>query len=329
MKSLRSLLKLVAGFSIWFLTCQLANAQQCFNNYLLSPSGNVCGGSAVMMLSGSQSGVTYQLMVNGSNYGSPVSGTGGALSLGTVTSAGSGGGGTFLVMASKFGGTCNPTIISGAGVTFVPTPDGTVSASNTEVCPGGPVTFTVNPAASALYSYQWYLGGVSIAGATAQTYTVTSAGNYSVIISNSCGSKSLTCPALTTVPNVGLLGPISGPNTRVAGTAGSSTYTVGAAANATIYYWTVAPATAGIFTGTGTSVTFTWNLNFYGTATIYAVGSNGCGAPSNTSIFSVNVDLPAAASHSYLKETDIRLPNITAVTSIPALPIGQKTVTTT
>ncbi|SHN12258.1 DUF6443 domain-containing protein [Mucilaginibacter sp. OK098] len=303
---------------------------QCFNNYTLSPSGNICGGSATMTLSGSQSGVTYQLQVNGSNYGSPVNGTGSSITVGTVTSSSSGGGGTFLVVASQFGSSCSPTVISGAGVTFVPTPGGTVTASSSYVCSGSPVTFTVNPTAPGSYNYQWFLNGPAIPGATSPTYSASVVGTYTVQISNTCGAATLPCPTINAAPNVGAPGSITGPLSRVAGAAGSSTYTVGGAANAVSYLWEVSPAVAGTFNGTGTATaSFNWNPDFSGTAIIRVRAIGNCGPPSGASLLPVSVDLPASSGYSYLKETDVRVPNIVSATSLAALPIGQKKVTIT
>ncbi len=303
---------------------------QCFNNYTLSPSGNVCGGSVSMNLSGSQSGVSYQLKVNGANYGAPVNGTGSSISVGTVTSSSSGGGGTFLVVASQFGSSCSPTVIAGTSVTFVPTPGGTVTASSSYVCSGSPVTLTVNPTSAGTYNYQWFLNGASISGASSQTYSAAVAGTYTVQISNTCGAATLPCPAITASPNVGTPGSITGPISRVAGAAGSSTYTVGGAANAVAYFWEISPVTAGTFSSGGTAVTsLVWNPDFSGTAIVKVRAIGNCGPLSAASLLPVSVDLPASSGYSYLKETDVRVPNIVSTASLAALPIGQKKVTFT
>lgn len=318
----------------WLCICYLclfniSASAQCFNNYTLSPIGNVCGNSATMTLSGSQSGVNYQLQVNGSNYGTPVYGTGSSINLGTVTSSTSGGGGTFLVVASSTTGSCSPTVVAGAGVEFVPVPGGTVTASNTLICSNGPVVFTVNPTLPAAYVYQWFSNGTSIPGANSQTYTATIAATYTVQISNSCGTAMLPCPAISTSPTVGSPGMVTGTTSRIAGAPGNSTYSVGAATNANVYLWSVSPTLAGTFSGAGTTVLFNWNPNFSGTAIISVSASDGCGPPSQASFLNVSVDLPSSASYSYIKETDIRVPNITSASVLTVIPIGQKSVTFT
>jgi len=319
---------LIACWLLSSLVCliQYSASAQCFNHYTISPNGNICGGSVVLYLSGSQSGVSYQLQVNGANYGSAVNGNGSSISLGTVTSSGSGGGGTFLVLASQYGSSCSPTIVAGAGVYFIPFPGGTVTASSTLVCPNGPVTFTVNPTTTGLYTYQWLLNGTAITNATAATYSTTIAGTYSVRMTDMCGMATLSCPTITSWPSVGQPGAVTGPISRVAG-AGTSTYTAGAANNAAAYNWQVSPSLAGSFSGFGSSTTLTWNPDFFGTAIVSVTAAGDCGPSSNPSLLPVSVDLPSSTSYSYVKEIDSRVPNIVSASALAALPFGQKTVT--
>jgi hypothetical protein len=88
--------------------------------------------------------------------------------------------------------------------------------------------------------------------------------------------------------------------------------------------------TAGTFNGTGTTVeSLVWNPDFSGTAIVRVRAIGNCGPPSAASLLPVSVDLPASSGYSYLKETDVRVPNIVSATSLAALPIGQKNVTFT
>jgi hypothetical protein len=67
--------------------------------------GVICSGSSVSIgLSSSQVGINYQLKVNGSNIGSPVAGTGNAISFANQSTAG-----TYTVVATNTNGTCNET----------------------------------------------------------------------------------------------------------------------------------------------------------------------------------------------------------------------------
>jgi len=79
--------------------------------YSVSGSGIICpSASADISLSGSQSGHTYQLQRNGTNTGSPVNGTGNALTFQATQT------GTYTVVAtSPAGGTCT-ALMSGSAV---------------------------------------------------------------------------------------------------------------------------------------------------------------------------------------------------------------------
>ncbi|ANE52980.1 MBG domain-containing protein [Flavisolibacter tropicus] len=72
------------------------------------------------------------------------------------------------------------------------------------VCPGGNVTFTVSATGSGM-SYQWLKDGAAISSATSSSYTISSvtaghAANYSVEVSNGCGT--VTSSAATLSVNV-------------------------------------------------------------------------------------------------------------------------------
>ncbi|MFY7965255.1 MAG: PKD domain-containing protein, partial [Chitinophagaceae bacterium] len=85
----------------------------------------------------------------------------------------------------------------------------TISASGpTTICNGGSVDLTSTLATS----YQWYLNGSPISGATNQTYTASSNGNYTVVVTNASGCSSAPS-AITTVTISVLTTPsISGPS---------------------------------------------------------------------------------------------------------------------
>jgi hypothetical protein len=104
-------------------------------------------------------------------------------------------------------GSTNPTYIATIGSYY------TVKVSNGYCArTSSPITITVNTAPVAIihwngtqlfspisfYSYQWYLNGVLIPGATGQYYTPTQTGLYYVMVSNENGCKSLS-------PNYNLL----------------------------------------------------------------------------------------------------------------------------
>jgi hypothetical protein len=85
--------------------------------YGVTGGGAYCaGGSGVAVgLSGSESGVNYQLQWNGSDTGSPVAGTGSALSFGNQTLAGS-----YTAVASNATSGCGASMSGSASVALIP-----------------------------------------------------------------------------------------------------------------------------------------------------------------------------------------------------------------
>jgi hypothetical protein len=139
--------------------------------------GSFCsGGSGVAVgLNGSDSGVKYQLVRNSStNVGSPVTGTGSAITFGNQTVAG-----TYTVVASNVTTSCTLAMSGSATVTVNPLPTVTTTPSgSTNICNGGSVTLTA--AGASTYGWSPATGLSTTTGATVQAspssttiYTVT------------------------------------------------------------------------------------------------------------------------------------------------------------
>ncbi|MBL7846159.1 MAG: hypothetical protein JNL40_01730 [Cyclobacteriaceae bacterium] len=146
--------------------------------YTVSGGGVICpGGTALTIgLSGSQSGATYQLRVDGVSTGSPVSGTGSALSW-TGLSAG----GSYTVLATITATTCAQVMTSSATITAVSSSPPTISGPSSV----GSSPITLNSSTGAGYTYQWQKDGTNLAGATSSTLEVTDAGEYKVATTES------------------------------------------------------------------------------------------------------------------------------------------------
>jgi SdrD B-like domain/Secretion system C-terminal sorting domain len=73
------------------------------------------------------------------------------------------------------------------------------AAGGTNICAGGNVVLT----SSSATGNQWYKDGILIAGATSQTYTATTSGNYSVMVSNG------TCTSSSNLVTINISNPIT------------------------------------------------------------------------------------------------------------------------
>ncbi len=154
----------------------------------------------------------------------------------TVTTAGS-----YTVTVTNATG-CSATSVATA-VTVNPLPTASITASGpTTFCTGGSVTLTANAASSYLWS----------TGATTQSITVSTAGNYTVRITNATGCTSVASAASTVVVNTLPTATItaSGPTSFCAG--GSVTLSANAGSS---YLWSNGATTQSITVSTAGSYT--------------------------------------------------------------------------
>ncbi|MEI6945987.1 MopE-related protein [Paraflavisolibacter sp. H34] len=141
--------------------------------FTVTGGGSFCAGGAgvAVGLSGSETGISYQLTRDGVPAGPAVPGTGSAISFGNQAEAG-----TYAVTAT----TGSTAMISGTVtivVTAPVTPSVSISASATAIEPRTPVTFTataVNGGANPIY--QWQKNGENVGG-NSSTYTAAALDN--------------------------------------------------------------------------------------------------------------------------------------------------------
>lgn len=170
---------------------------------------NFCqGGSGVtIQLNGSQSGVNYQLMLNGSPVGTPVAGTGTALNWYNQAAAGS-----YSVVTTDNITSCTIGMNGIPVVTMNPLPDNALTITGfTSVCQGSSVSFSTSSIPNAT-SYAWSVPvGSTITGyyGNGTTITVdigTTSGNVTVAGVNSCGSgTAFILPITVTAAPVGTI----------------------------------------------------------------------------------------------------------------------------
>ena len=105
------------------------------------------------------------------------------------------------------------------------------------VCGGAAINLSVTATGTAL-TYQWRKGGTNIAGATNATYSIASAatgdaGNYDVVISNTCGTVTSTAVAVA----VNAATAITTQPASVTACQGNATFTVAATGAGLTYQW--------------------------------------------------------------------------------------------
>jgi photosystem II stability/assembly factor-like uncharacterized protein len=192
---------------------RLQNTTTCLTNYAGNPvvltvpgvpavqqvngGGNYCvgGGGLAIGLNGSQSGADYQLKLNGSNTGATIPGTGGPLSFGNQTAAG-----TYTVVATLTASGCTANMTGSATITINPLPIASITVSETSgatnndgtICAGGSATLT----ASGGISYLWNNGASN--SSLLVTPPVTTA--YTVTVTNASGCTATTSTTITVLP---------------------------------------------------------------------------------------------------------------------------------
>ncbi len=223
------------------------------------------GGGVPIGLDGSVSNVNYQLQVNSANTGSPAVGTGGALSFGSETAAG-----TYTVVATDAGTGCISSMAGSATVSINPTPSCSVTPPSPSICAGGSLTFTVNPSGGAPgYTYLWS------DGSTGSTLTTNAAGLYSVTVTDSNGCTTV-CSATLTVNPLPTVFNVTGGGSYCASGSGVAVGLDGSQSGVNYQLQINTVNTGSPITGTGGSLSFS-NQTAAGTYTVVATdGTTGC-----------------------------------------------------
>ena len=128
--------------------------------YTVTGGGTFCsGGIGVdISLSGSQSGVTYQLF-NGSTALDTLPGTGGAIDFGFRTLTG-----TYTIKGTYAGSGCNRTMTGTATINVLSSPAVYAVTGGGPICAGGSGVHIGTSGSQPLVNYQLYLGGIPSGG---------------------------------------------------------------------------------------------------------------------------------------------------------------------
>ena len=164
--------------------------------YSVTGTGSYCsGGSGLAVgLSGSSSGIRYQLYNGAAAVGAVVTGTGAALNFGTKTA------GNYTVIATNTATGCTSTMTGNAVITAISAPNTTFTYSTYSYCAtatssaatlaGSPATGTFSATPVGLNFSSTSTGSINLAGSTTGTYTI----KYTVAASGGCPAYSYTQP---------------------------------------------------------------------------------------------------------------------------------------
>ncbi|PLW92938.1 MAG: hypothetical protein C0592_08275 [Marinilabiliales bacterium] len=137
--------------------------------------------------------ITYQWQKNSTNI------SGATSSSYNIASVAAGDAGDYRCIVTNSYGSDTSNV---ATLTVSTAPTVTTNPVSATQCEGTNVTFTVAASGSATLSYQWQKNGSNITGATSNSHTIVGistgdAGNYSCIVSNTCGTDPSTAAVLT------------------------------------------------------------------------------------------------------------------------------------
>ncbi len=231
-----------------------------------SPTTFCAGGSATLNAT-SGVGYTYQWLLGGS----PLPGS-------TSSTFNTGTAGSYAVTVTNSSG-CSTTSASTL-ITVTPLPTAAITpAGPTTFCTPGSVLLNGNVAGG--MTYQWQRGGISIAGATAASYTASLTGNYTVITTQTgCSATSapvsVSAEVLAVAPVTGSFNVCTGLTTTLADATAGGSWTSGSPAIASVNV-------AGVVSGVSA-----------GSALISYTYTNTCGTITTT--VSMSVHAPTAVS---------------------------------
>ncbi|MGC4058840.1 MAG: immunoglobulin domain-containing protein [Chitinophagaceae bacterium] len=148
--------------------------------YNVSGGGKLCVGDAGfdISLSGSDTGVTYQLYNGGGPTGTPLDGTGNALHFGLFSTSGN-----YTVIASSKTTSCSMYMSGNAAIDAVARPIALLSPAGTVAIKENEST-TLTAAKGTDYTYQWLRNEAVMSGQTDTMLLVTEEGAYKLVVSN-------------------------------------------------------------------------------------------------------------------------------------------------
>ena len=270
-----------------------------------------CDGANVSFSVTASNATSYQWKKNGTNITGETAST---LNLASITSADAA---NYTVDVTN---SCGTITSATAALTVSPAVAITTQPSDVTDCEGANVSFSVT--ASNATSYQWKKNGTNITGETASTLnlasiTSTDAANYTVDVTNTCGTITSATAALTvnTAP-ASPSGFTAATSVVCQGTNGVA-YNIASVAGATGYTWSYS-GTGATINGTGTSVT----VDYSGSATsgTLSVTADGACGSSSALTMAITVNQTAAQAGNFTASKTPVVQGETGVTyTVPAV----------
>src|SRR6185369_13645941 len=247
---------------------------------------NCPGSAATFTVNASGTGLNYQWYRAGSPRAGQTSST---LVLPSVSSSDAA---NYSVVVS---GTCGNSVTNVAALTVNQNVVIAAAPQSITNCPGSAATFTVNASGTGL-NYQWYRTGSPLAGQTSSTLVLPSvsasdAGNYSVVVSGTCGNA-VTNSATLTVNQILVVSVIPQAATNCPGT--TATFSVGASGTSLSYQWY---RNGGILLGQTNGTLVLTNVSALDGATYTVVANGICGnAATNSATLIVNQNVVVSSA---------------------------------
>jgi hypothetical protein len=262
--------------------------------YTMTGGGSYCsGGTGITVgLSNSQAGISYQLYYGSTPSGSPISGTGAAISFGSQTAAG-----TYSVLATNGATTCAAAMSGTAVVSVNSLPTAFTVGGGGSLCSGATgVGITLNNSSTGV-NYQLYNGGTAVGSVVAGTGsalsfgTYTTAGTYTVLATNTSTActNAMSSSATVIVNTTPTVYTVTGGGSYCNGGTGVTIGLGGSTAGVNYQLYNGSTATGTAIAGTGAAISFGFQTAS-GTYTVLATNpTTSCSSNmSGTGVVSIN-----------------------------------------